>query len=133
MVGAALVRRMASEDTVLLTVPHAQLDLRRQTETEDWIATIGHVRNCRPLGELQILSRPFRILSPCLVSKLLDAPERERHAWSTGIGSGLGWMADRGLDPIEADLAPIHALLGMPRETDRTVFRVAGHGGSRAE
>ena len=23
---------------VLLTVPHAQLDLRRQSETEDWIA-----------------------------------------------------------------------------------------------
>jgi GDP-L-fucose synthase len=38
MVGAALMRRMAGEGAVLLTVPHAQLDLRRQSETEDWIA-----------------------------------------------------------------------------------------------
>jgi GDP-L-fucose synthase len=38
MVGAALVRRMAGEGAVLLTVPHAQLDLRRQRETEEWIA-----------------------------------------------------------------------------------------------
>jgi GDP-L-fucose synthase len=38
MVGAALVRRMEGEGAVLLTVPHAQLDLRRQRETEDWIA-----------------------------------------------------------------------------------------------
>ena len=39
MVGAALMRRMTGEGAVLLTVPHAQLDLRRQTETEDWIAS----------------------------------------------------------------------------------------------
>ncbi|HXA21355.1 MAG TPA: GDP-L-fucose synthase [Acetobacteraceae bacterium] len=38
MVGAALVRRMAGEGAVLLTVPHARLDLRRQRETEEWIA-----------------------------------------------------------------------------------------------
>ena len=62
------------------------------------------------------------------VSKLLDVPERERHARSSGIGLGLGWVADRGLDPIEADLARIHPLLGMLRETDRAVFRAAGHG-----
>ena len=37
MVGAALMRRMAGEGAVLLTVPHAQLDLRRQSETEDWL------------------------------------------------------------------------------------------------
>jgi hypothetical protein len=60
------------------------------------------------------------------ISKL--PPERERHARSPGIGLGLGRMADRGLDPIEADLASIHPLLGMLRETDWTVSRAAGHG-----
>jgi GDP-L-fucose synthase len=39
MVGAALVRRMAGEGAVLLTVPRAQLDLRRQADTETWIAS----------------------------------------------------------------------------------------------
>jgi GDP-L-fucose synthase len=39
MVGSALVRRLAREGAEVLTVPHAQLDLRRQVETEAWIAT----------------------------------------------------------------------------------------------
>jgi hypothetical protein len=64
----------------------------------------------------------------CPVSKLLDAPKRERHARPPGIGLRLGRVADRGLDPIEADLARIHPLLGMFRETDWTIFRAAGHG-----
>jgi GDP-L-fucose synthase len=38
MVGAAMVRRLANEGAQLLTVPHAQLDLRRQAETEAWIS-----------------------------------------------------------------------------------------------
>jgi GDP-L-fucose synthase len=38
MVGAAMVRRLAGEGAQLLTVPHARLDLRRQAETEAWIA-----------------------------------------------------------------------------------------------
>jgi GDP-L-fucose synthase len=38
MVGAALVRRMAGEGAELLTIPRAQLDLRRQADTEGWIA-----------------------------------------------------------------------------------------------
>jgi GDP-L-fucose synthase len=38
MVGSALVRRLASERCELLTVPRAELDLRRQAETEAWMA-----------------------------------------------------------------------------------------------
>lgn len=38
MVGAALVRAMAREGAVLLTVTRDELDLRRQAETESWIA-----------------------------------------------------------------------------------------------
>ena len=37
MVGAALMRRLRHEGCDLLTVPHAELDLRRQAETEAWM------------------------------------------------------------------------------------------------
>jgi GDP-L-fucose synthase len=38
MVGAALVRRLASEDCEILTAPRADVDLTRQAETEAWVA-----------------------------------------------------------------------------------------------
>jgi GDP-L-fucose synthase len=38
MVGAALVRRLAREDCEILTVDRADVDLRRQSEVEDWLA-----------------------------------------------------------------------------------------------
>ncbi len=38
MVGSALVRRLAVEDCALLTADRSGVDLRRQSETEDWMA-----------------------------------------------------------------------------------------------
>jgi GDP-L-fucose synthase len=38
MVGQALVRRLGSEDCDILTIAHADLDLRRQSATQRWIA-----------------------------------------------------------------------------------------------
>lgn len=38
MVGAALLRRLSSEGAEILTADRQHLDLRRQAETEDWIA-----------------------------------------------------------------------------------------------
>jgi GDP-L-fucose synthase len=38
MVGRALVRRLGSEDCDVLTIAHADLDLRRQSATQRWIA-----------------------------------------------------------------------------------------------
>ena len=38
MVGAALVRRLAREDCEILTVGRSEVDLRRQSEVEDWLA-----------------------------------------------------------------------------------------------
>jgi GDP-L-fucose synthase len=38
MVGRAIVRRLAAEKCEILTASRAQVDLRRQQETEDWIA-----------------------------------------------------------------------------------------------
>lgn len=38
MVGAALVRRLAGEGCTVLTADRATLDLRRQTDTEQWVA-----------------------------------------------------------------------------------------------
>ena len=38
MVGQALVRRLASSDAEILTVDRAKLDLRRQSDVEDWVA-----------------------------------------------------------------------------------------------
>ena len=37
MVGSALVRRLASEGCEVLTVGHAELDLRRQADVERWM------------------------------------------------------------------------------------------------
>ncbi len=37
MVGAALTRALAREDVTLLTATHDELDLRRQSDTEDWV------------------------------------------------------------------------------------------------
>jgi GDP-L-fucose synthase len=37
MVGAAIVRRLASEDCELLTVDRAEVDLRNQAQTADWV------------------------------------------------------------------------------------------------
>jgi GDP-L-fucose synthase len=37
MVGSALTRRLARADCEVLTASHAELDLRRQRETEDWL------------------------------------------------------------------------------------------------
>ncbi len=38
MVGSALVERLAAEDCTVLTVPRAEVDLRRQAEVEAWMA-----------------------------------------------------------------------------------------------
>lgn len=38
MVGAALVRRLASEDCTVLTAGRNDVDLKRQAEVEDWVA-----------------------------------------------------------------------------------------------
>ena len=38
MVGSAMVRRLAREDCEILTVPRAELDLRRQADVEAWMA-----------------------------------------------------------------------------------------------
>lgn len=38
MVGSALVRRLRREECRLITIDHAELDLTRQRETEEWMA-----------------------------------------------------------------------------------------------
>ena len=38
MVGSAVVRRLTSEDCEILTVDRTQVDLRRQSQVEDWMA-----------------------------------------------------------------------------------------------
>jgi GDP-L-fucose synthase len=62
MVGSAIVRRLAREDCEILTVSHAELDLRRQDAVERWLesakpdtvflaaATVGgiHANSTRP-------------------------------------------------------------------------------------
>ena len=40
MVGSAIVRRLESEDCELLTVSHAELDLKRQADVEAWMADV---------------------------------------------------------------------------------------------
>ena len=38
MVGSAIARRLAGEDCEILTIERGRVDLRRQAETEDWLA-----------------------------------------------------------------------------------------------
>jgi len=38
MVGSALVRRLAAEKCTVLTIPRAEIDLRRQADVERWLA-----------------------------------------------------------------------------------------------
>src|SRR4051795_3184649 len=38
MVGSAVVRRLSHEDCEILTVDRAAMDLRRQSQVEDWMA-----------------------------------------------------------------------------------------------
>ena len=38
MVGGALVRRLASEDVELLTVPRSEVDLRDQAQVAGWLS-----------------------------------------------------------------------------------------------
>src|SRR5262245_36321911 len=38
MAGSGIVRRLAAEGCEVLTVPRAEVDLRRQDQTEKWVA-----------------------------------------------------------------------------------------------
>jgi hypothetical protein len=61
----------------------------------------------------------------CPVSKLLDAPKRERHARPPGIGLRLGRVADRGLDPIEILVANSGGSLVKPPPVEPQTVRHA--------
>ncbi len=71
MVGAALVRRLADEDCEVLTADRRRVDLRRQAETEDWLAESRpqavFVAAARVGGILANDSRPAEFLYDNLV------------------------------------------------------------------
>jgi GDP-L-fucose synthase len=93
MVGGALVRRLGREDCEILTVGRAEVDLRRQQPTEDWLqahrpdvvviaaATVG--------GILANSSRPAEFLydNLAIAANLVEASHRAKAAKLLFLGS----------------------------------------------
>src|SRR6266481_9374374 len=93
MVGSAIVRRLANENCEILTVGRAEVDLRRQQPTEDWIqarrpevvivaaATVG--------GILANSTRPAEFIydNLAIAANLIHAAYRARAAKLLFLGS----------------------------------------------
>jgi GDP-L-fucose synthase len=89
MVGSALVRRLASEDCEVLSASHADLDLRRQPDTESWLASMRpdaiFIAAATVGGILANNSRPGEFLydNVMIASNLIEGARK------TGVGKLL--------------------------------------------
>lgn len=85
MVGSAIVRRLTSEDCEILTVERAKVDLRRQTEVEEWMESakpeVVFVAAATVGGILANDSRPAEFIYDNLAieNNIIHA------AWRTGV------------------------------------------------
>ena len=93
MVGSAILRRLASEGCIALTIGRAEVDLRRQQQVEDWMkiqkpdvvviaaATVG--------GILANASRPAEFLydNLAIAANLIEAAYRNKAAKVLFLGS----------------------------------------------
>jgi GDP-L-fucose synthase len=123
MVGAALVRRLASEQCEVLTADHGTLDLTRQAETEGWLrdnrpdvvivaaARVGGIayNNAYPVDfladnlaiELNVIRGAFAIGvskllflgSSCIYPKLAAQPMREEMLLTGALEPTNEWYA----------------------------------------
>ena len=123
MVGSAVVRRLKKIDCEILTVPHKEVDLRRQAETEDWLAankpdtvfvaaaTVGGIlaNDTRPaeflydnmLIEGNVIEGARRVGvkkllflgSSCIYPRLAPQPMKEEHLLTGALEPTNQWYA----------------------------------------
>jgi GDP-L-fucose synthase len=123
MVGSALLRRLARAECEVLTVSHAEVDLRRQSETEAWMekarpdtvfvaaATVGGIlaNDSRPgeflydnlmiEGNLIEAARRMGVKkllflgSSCIYPRLAPQPMKEEHLLSGALEPTNQWYA----------------------------------------
>ena len=123
MVGTAIVSRLESENCTILTVPHAEVDLRNQTQVEDWLAankpeavflaagTVGgiHANDTRPaefiydniMMAANVVSSVWRqcqakllyLGSSCIYPRLAPQPMTEEALFSGGLEPTNQWYA----------------------------------------
>jgi GDP-L-fucose synthase len=123
MVGSAVVRRLQKIDCEILTVPHKEVDLRRQAETEAWLAaskpdtvfvaaaTVGGIlaNDTRPAeflydnmmiegnlieGARRIGVKKLLFLgSSCIYPRLAPQPMKEEHLLTGALEPTNQWYA----------------------------------------
>jgi GDP-L-fucose synthase len=123
MVGSALVRRLRRIDCEIVTVPHKAVDLRRQAETEEWLAEVKpdtvFVAAARVGGILANDTRPGEFLydnmmiegnlvegarrigvkkllflgSSCIYPRLAPQPMKEEHLLTGALEPTNQWYA----------------------------------------
>jgi GDP-L-fucose synthase len=123
MAGSAVVRRLASENCEVVTVGRDRVDLRRQQETEDWVAetkpdvvflaaaTVGgiHANSTRPAEflydnlaiEANVIHAAFRagvkklvfLGSSCIYPRLAPQPMREEYLLTGPLEPTNEWYA----------------------------------------
>jgi len=125
MVGSALVGRLQRENVELLTARHAELDLRRQSDTEAWLeakrpevvivaaATVG--------GILANSTRPAEFVydNLAIVANLVEAARRARVAKLLYLGSSCIYPREAG-QPMKEE-----ALLTGPLEPTNEWYAIA--------
>ncbi len=125
MVGSAVVRRLAREDVEVVTAPRSELDLTRQTEVEDWVATtrptVVVVAAARVGGIAANSARPVDFLHDNLMieANVLAAAARARVAKLIFLGSSCIYPRDAA-QPIAEE-----ALLTGPLEPTNQWYAVA--------
>jgi GDP-L-fucose synthase len=125
MVGSALVRRLAREHCEILTVGREHLDLRRQAETEAWIAAARpdaiFIAAATVGGILANDSRPAEFLydNIAIGTNIVEAARRAGTRKLLFLGSSCIYprLADQ---PIAED-----ALLGGPLEPTNQWYAIA--------
>ncbi|MBL6934341.1 MAG: GDP-L-fucose synthase [Alphaproteobacteria bacterium] len=123
MVGTAIVSRLERESCTILTVPHAEVDLRNQAQVEDWLAankpeavflaagTVGgiHANDTRPAEFIydnimmvanvvngvwrQCQAKLLYLGSSCIYPRLAPQPMTEEALLSGGLEPTNQWYA----------------------------------------
>lgn len=89
MVGAALVRRLSSEDCQILTVGRDELNLERQNEVETWVAKTAPDVIVVAAAKVGGIAANDRYPADFLYSNLMIEANIIHSAWACGVGKLL--------------------------------------------